>query len=172
MLVSLPLLLRVRLGRFAAPVPPEALEGPAALGAQLARVLPPLDLDVLLIERLETAEPGAGDGAEPVQGAVSFARLGVLELVGATPVPPALATLTLGPAQQLGSDRALLLELVARAPRSGDALRFLQMAAPHEAGEVLASRPVAAELEALGGSIVGGPSPPVFTAKGALLTRI
>ncbi len=171
MLLSLPLLLRVRLGRFAEPVPAATLERPETLGTRLACLLPPLALDVLLIERLKTGErdePPPGAATEPVR----FGLLGVLEVPAATLVPPALAALTVGPAERLGSERAVLLELVARAPRTGDALRYLQLAAPHEAGEVLASRPVAAELEAQGGRIVGGPAPPVFTAAGELLTRI
>lgn len=171
MLLSLPLLLRVRLGRFAEPVPAAVLECPATLGAGLARLLPPFALDLLLIERLET-----GEGGEPTPRAgaesVRFGLLGVLEVPVGTVVPPALAAQTVGPAERLGSERAVLLELVARAPRTGDALRYLQLATPHEAGEVLASRPVAAELEAQGGRIVGGPAPPVLDATGQLLTRI
>lgn len=171
MLLSLPLLLRVRLGRFAEPVPAAALEHPETLGTRLARLLPPLALDLLLIERLETGErgePPVAAGPEPVR----FGLLGVLEVPAATLVPPALAGLTVGPAERLGSERAVLLELVARAPRVGDALRYLQLAAPHEAGEVLASRPVAAALEAQGGRIVGGPAPPYITDRGELVTRV
>jgi hypothetical protein len=170
-LLSLPLLLRVRLGRFADPVPAEALERPETLGARLARLLPPIEIDLLLIERLETGERGEvppAAGSEPVR----FGLLGVLEVPAATVVPPALAAVTVGPAERLGSERAVLLELVARAPRTGDAIRYLQMAAPHEAGEVLASRSVAAELEGRGGRIVGGPAPPYISDRGELLTRV
>ncbi|MDW8371269.1 MAG: hypothetical protein RMK81_13415, partial [Geminicoccaceae bacterium] len=66
----------------------------------------------------------------------------------------------------------LLLELAARAGGDPHALRWLQLRAPEEAGEVFASPPVAAELEALGARIVGGPAPPVFAAAGELLTRV
>ncbi len=171
MLLTLPLLLRVRLGRFAEPVPAAALDCPETLGAWLACLLPPLALDLLLIERLETGERSempSSSGSAPVR----FGLLGVLEVPAPTVVPPAVAAQTVGPAERLGSERAVFLELVARAPRTGDALRYLQLAAPHEAGEVLASRPVAAELAEQGGRIVGGPAPPYITDRGELLTRV
>lgn len=142
MLVSLPLLLRVRvLDR-----------------ALLGRLAP---LDVLLLETLHAA---AGLTGLP---AARFSA--VLE---AEPGREPAEAPMLGPAARLGSERALLLELAARAGGAPEALRWLQLRAPEEAGEVLASPPVAVELEALGARIVGGPAPPVFTEAGELLTRL
>jgi hypothetical protein len=144
-LASLPLLERVR------PADP----------TRLAALAP---LDVLLLERL-----GAGTGRPALPEA---ALLGVLEVEADAASPERLAPLVLGPASRFGSDRALLLELAARIGAQSDALRWLQLRAPGEAFEALASRPVAVELLALGGRIVGGPWPPVLAEDGALLTRI
>lgn len=171
LLLSLPLLLRVRLGRFAPPPPPGALADRCALAAGLALLLPPLELDALLLERLQSGPPGGPIPAGP-SPPLAFGLLGVLEVAPDTAVPEALADAVIGPAARLGSERAVVLELLARASASGDALRFLQMSALHEAGEVLASRPVARALEAAGGVVVGGPGPPLLAVDGALLTRI
>ncbi len=171
-LLALPALLRVRLGRFAAPVPPAALAEPGALARRLALVIPPLELDVVLLERLEAAPDGDDSGDAPAADAPVVRLWGVLEVAADTVVADEFAAALIGPAARLGSDRAVVLEVVARAGARGDALRYLQMAAPHEAGEVLASPSVARALAAAGGRIVGGPSPPVFAADGALLTRI
>jgi hypothetical protein len=143
-LVSLPLLLRVRV-----------LE-PARL-AGLAR------LDVLLLETLPA--DSALDRLPP------SAILAVLEAEPGAALPEGRAEQLLGPAARLGSDRALLLELAARVAGPPDAARWLQLRDPGEVGEVFASRPVAVELEERGARIVGGPSPPVFTPAGELLTR-
>lgn len=143
-LLSLPLVERVRV-----------LE-PARLGG-LAR------LDVLLLETL--APDAALDSLPPT------AVLAVLEAEPQAILPEGLAEQVLGPAARFGSDRALLLELAARIGAPVDVQRWLQLRDPSEAGEVLASGPVAAELVAAGGRIVGGPWPPVFTAAGELLTR-
>lgn len=142
MLVSLPLLLRVR-------VLDRALLQPLAA------------LDVLLLETL-----GAGAGL----AGLPEARL--VAVLDAEPGAEAAEEAMLGPSARLGSDRALLLELAARAGGEPEALRWLQLTSPLEAGEVLASRPVAAELATAGARTVGGPAPPVFTAAGELLTRI
>lgn len=143
--VSLPLLQRVR------PADPDRIRA-------LAR------LDLLLIETL------SADAA--LDGLPATAILAVLEAEPAALLPEGLAPLVLGPAARFGSDRALLLELAARLAAPSDAPRWLQLRAPGEACEVLASGPVAAELRAAGGRIVGGPWPPVLAADGALLTRI
>lgn len=142
MLVSLPLLLRVRVLERA------ILERLAAL-------------DVLLIE---TIPAGSGLAGLP--------RARLVAVLDAEPGAEVVEGAVLGPSARLGSDRALLLELAARAGGEPETLRWLQLASPLEAGEVLASRPVAGELRAQGGRIVGGPAPPVFTAAGELLTRI
>lgn len=120
-------------------------------------------LDVLL---LETLAPDAALDSLP-----ATAILAVLEAEPGAILPEGLVAQVLGPAARFGSDRALMLELAARIGGPVDGQRWLQLRDPGEAGEVLASPPVAKELEARGARIVGGPSPPVFTATGELLTR-
>lgn len=143
--VSLPLLERVR------PADPDRIRA--------------LDrLDLLLIETL------SADAA--LDRLPATAILALLEAEPAAVLPEGLAPLLLGPAARFGSDRALLLELAARPGPPAGARRWLQLRAPAEAREVLASGPVAAELVAAGGRIVGGPWPPVLAPDGALLTRI
>lgn|GEM_PF-3796935 len=144
MLVSLPLLLRVRV------LDPARLTGLARLDVLLLETLP----NDAALDRLPATDILAVLAAEP--GAI---------------LPEGLVPRVLGPAAQWGSDRAFLLELAARVGGPPDARRWLQMRDPGEFGEMFASQPVAAELEARGARIVGGPSPPVFTTEGELLTR-
>ncbi len=143
--VSLPILERVR------PADPDRIRA-------LAR------LDLLLIETL------SADAA--LDRLPATAILAVLEADPGAVLPEGLAPLVLGPASHFGSDRAFVLELAARVGDPPDARRWLQLRAPAEVREVLASGPVAAELLAAGGRIVGGPWPPVLAPDGALLTRI
>lgn len=145
-LVSLPLLLRLRLEDA------RALAGLATL-------------DVLLVERLARTE-----GLDRLPPAALVGVLAVDEPAASLPV--ALAARLVGPAARSGSERALVLELVARTAGAPDALRWLQLRAPGETGEVLASPSVAAELEAAGARVVGGPAPPVFGRARELLTRV
>jgi hypothetical protein len=143
-LVSLPLLERVRV------LDPTRLRG-----------LAPLDL--LLLETLPV--DAEFDRLPPTR------ILAVLAVEPGAVLPEGLAPELLGPAARAGSDRAFLLELAARVGGPPDARRWLQLRDPGEFGEMFASRPVAAELEARGARIVGGPSPPVFDESGELLTR-
>ncbi len=122
-------------------------------------------LDVLLVETLP---------AEGEERALPSARcVGLLSVEpGCAAIPVAGSGVVLGPAIRLGSERALLIELAARSGAPPDAVRWLQIASPTETGEVLASPALARELEAMGGEITGGPSPPVLGPRGELLTRV